>query len=397
MANPDEPSLPGSVDTLDRYPAPKAAPNWEKDPFPGVLDALKAHLQTAVLLESYTIPMYLFAYYSIKDPDANAKKILRISKEEMLHLGLAGNILRSIGGTPSLHQYAPEFPQELFYDKVKLNLKPATKETIETFVAVERPGKMPVDDDVYILLKDYKSIGEFYKEVKKGIRAVAKRKSDLFDPTTAGKQFKQGDGSWHAPEMKAITDVKSAICALELIIVQGEGSIEGDEIECTDLPTGEPHFTTFSNLLGSYNFKVTDVVENIDSKYYKDEKFYEALIACDAIYSYLLLSIEKLWQYDPGNEEARKEVIGKNVRGLMAHALGPLAKFLVKQPLSSNAKKFAAPPFRKYNFTSDKLALGQLEELMRQTVAKYANDPEKGDLEKIQKSVKDLVSLDKLK
>jgi hypothetical protein len=57
----------------------------------------------------------------------------------MLHLGLAGNILCAIGGTPKVYgnEYTPKFPVDIFYEeKVKLQLKPATKENIFTFVEV---------------------------------------------------------------------------------------------------------------------------------------------------------------------------------------------------------------------------------------------------------------------
>ena len=63
----------------------------------------------------------------------NSDPITGIAKDEMVHLGLAGNILCSIGGTPRLYGNTPEFPAELFYAKLKLNLKPASKETIGLF------------------------------------------------------------------------------------------------------------------------------------------------------------------------------------------------------------------------------------------------------------------------
>lgn len=55
---------------------PAHAPNWSG---PDGLEELKNHLQTAVILELHTIPLYLFAMYSIKDQadDSAAKGIRR--------------------------------------------------------------------------------------------------------------------------------------------------------------------------------------------------------------------------------------------------------------------------------------------------------------------------------
>jgi len=64
---------------------------------------------------------------------------IEIVKQEMLHLGLAGNVLRAIGGTPHLYGeiYTPQYPVNIFYEKkVKMELKPGTKANIATFVEV---------------------------------------------------------------------------------------------------------------------------------------------------------------------------------------------------------------------------------------------------------------------
>lgn len=58
----------------------------------------------------------------------------------MLHLTLAGNLLRSIGGKPRTYgfQYTPYYPQDIFYDTrdFKLNLLKANRENIGIFTQV---------------------------------------------------------------------------------------------------------------------------------------------------------------------------------------------------------------------------------------------------------------------
>jgi hypothetical protein len=60
--------------------------------------------------------------------------------QEMLHLGLAGNILTSIGGSPLLYgkDYTPTFPSTFYDTKLKIELRPATKENIHSFAEVSR-------------------------------------------------------------------------------------------------------------------------------------------------------------------------------------------------------------------------------------------------------------------
>lgn len=62
-------------------------------------------------------------------------------KQEMLHLGLAGNILRAIGAKPQIYgtEFTPRYPVGIFYEEaVKMELKPATRANIAMFAQVRR-------------------------------------------------------------------------------------------------------------------------------------------------------------------------------------------------------------------------------------------------------------------
>lgn len=109
-------------------------------------------------------------------------------------MGLAGNILCSIGGSPKVygHGLTPSYPCRLFYENIALALKPATKDTIGTFVSVslfscyfmncedietiprERQIEKPeqpvwaLREDRHIL-SDYHSIGTFYRDLINGM------------------------------------------------------------------------------------------------------------------------------------------------------------------------------------------------------------------------------------
>ena len=63
------------------------------------LDHLKHALQNAIELEHSTLPLYMFAMYSIKIQNYTAYNLIRsIVMEEMIHMALAANMLSALGG-----------------------------------------------------------------------------------------------------------------------------------------------------------------------------------------------------------------------------------------------------------------------------------------------------------
>ncbi|KAG8990269.1 hypothetical protein FRB90_001838, partial [Tulasnella sp. 427] len=233
------------------WKAPQKPPNWEELEWDAALEAMKHHLQTAVILELYTIPLYLYAAYSIKNNDQAMSSIIGVVVQEMLHLALAGNTLCSIGGTPRVYgdQYTPKYPREIFYEKVVMNLLPATKDTLAIFVEVEEP--YPTESVMKVsepgILPEYDSIGQFYQNITHGLttldsRAQAEGKT-LWQKATFPKQFQTADGSWSGPEMQAITNLQVAKQSLDLIILQGEGATGEPN------PSGSPsHYQIFKQL-----------------------------------------------------------------------------------------------------------------------------------------------------
>src|SRR5262245_58400143 len=82
------------------------------------LDWLRESLQAAVELEFATLPPYLCGLWSIKDPDRDRtvyNLILSVIIEEMLHMGLACNMLKAIGRTPQINNadFVPKYPGPL--------------------------------------------------------------------------------------------------------------------------------------------------------------------------------------------------------------------------------------------------------------------------------------------
>ena len=80
----------------------KAPQNW-------TVEDLHTHLQQAIDLEFWTIPLYLSALYSIQDLDkldrddypVSAKLLAAVAIQEMLHLELVCNLANALGQQPT--------------------------------------------------------------------------------------------------------------------------------------------------------------------------------------------------------------------------------------------------------------------------------------------------------
>ena len=199
------------------------------------LTTLRDQLQAAIELEHATIPMYLFALYSIK-PNKNqdvADILEGIVTEEMIHLSLAANVLNAIGGEPKLAQpeftprYGPDcrMPRGLMTN-CPLTLAPCSLDQIQNvFMEIEEPeyeqvpAKPPFAGRL-VRIDDPDAIGAFYRRIKRDI--------DSFQPAntlfsgSSDRQVTAWDGRGHG--ISKVTDRQSAVSAIEEIIHQGEGT-----------------------------------------------------------------------------------------------------------------------------------------------------------------------------
>lgn len=189
---------------------------------PNDLQVVRAALQQAVELEHSTIPPYLYALYSL-DPAKNAaiaEIIQSVVMEEMLHMTLSCNVLNALGGTPVIDKpsFIPSYPGPLpggVESELSVKLAPFSTDQLETFLVIEQPEDPLVFKAA--AATDVLTIGEFYAAIATGIKA-------------------QGDGAFvkpaphHqvGPEMMddsvVVTDVDSALRAIDVIVEQGEGT-----------------------------------------------------------------------------------------------------------------------------------------------------------------------------
>ncbi|WP_350275473.1 ferritin-like protein [Kribbella sp. HUAS MG21] len=193
------------------------------------IDSLHRHLQWAIELEHATLPPYLCALYSLdpaRNPDA-VEVVSSVFVEEMIHLSLAANLLNAVGGEPRLDvpEMLPGYPRQLPHGSVELSLLPFGTDALEMFLRLEKPEApgAPSQSD------DYETIGQFYDAIEDGLRYLCETLGE--DKVFSGDPRRQVTaGPFHhtAGTLQPVTDLASALSALEEIVEQGEGTARGE-------------------------------------------------------------------------------------------------------------------------------------------------------------------------
>jgi hypothetical protein len=194
----------------------------------GSVEGVQRALQTAIKLEHSTIPPYLYALYSLR-PDAltvernlEVYKLLRsVVLEEMLHMTSACNILNAIGGSPLIDDpgFILSYPDHLpgsVEGELVVGLRKFSLEIVRnTFMTIEEPeDPIPIPDKA---LAKTLTIGAFYREIK---LQLVKLGNVIF----TGDPRKQVLHPLMPNALNKVTDVASALQAIDLIVEQGEGT-----------------------------------------------------------------------------------------------------------------------------------------------------------------------------
>lgn len=185
---------------------------------------LKDALQQAVMLELSTLPPYLCALWSIEDQESDvAQAIRRVVFDEMSHLGLAGNLLTTIGGMPRLAdaQTAPKYPGPLpggVRPDLTVFLSGLTKDSLDLFSRIEEP-----DDPVTVESSGHTSIGAFYSAIGEAFR----QHPQLITGTRQIRRLMSHHGEGN--DVLEITWLAGVEKAIGIIKEQGEGTAASPE------------------------------------------------------------------------------------------------------------------------------------------------------------------------
>jgi hypothetical protein len=200
------------------------------------LEELRNHLQYAVGIELATIPVYLYALYSIEEGTntAVAEVIQSVALEEMLHMTLAANVLNAIGGVPSPDPVTgaeaghpiPVYPAAVpFIDQIPpIHLRRFSPEAVDTFLRIEQPAEPGAPAGPAAGGEQYASIGEFYAAIEEGLRTLGTE--EVFAEGRRSRPGCQVPPRYYyggAGRLIEVTDLASALDALDQIVREGEG------------------------------------------------------------------------------------------------------------------------------------------------------------------------------
>lgn len=210
-------------------------------------------LAEAAQLEHMIMCQYLYAEFSLKqgtDEGLSDEQLATVNRwrvvlheiavQEMLHLALVANLMCAIGaappfGRPNFPQYSGHFPSG-----VQLDLLPFGEAALKHFLYLERPEGMelldaegfvpmapprvPVEPDEALPRgQEFNTVGFLYRGIAEGFRHLVAKHGE--DGVFIGSPTAQATPEllrW--PQLVAVTDLKTAVAAVETIIEQGEGA-----------------------------------------------------------------------------------------------------------------------------------------------------------------------------
>ncbi|GAA1563350.1 ferritin-like protein [Actinomadura kijaniata] len=325
-------------------------------------DDLRNHLIQAAAVETQTIPMYLYAMYSIGGqghsrwaPGIGAQRLIRsIVIEEMLHLCLVRNILVALGFGDQVRFYdedfLPDYPEYMLHRHPPLLLRLSRCDRAlvrKIFMEFERPHPAPGEGTPP--KGQYATIGRFYKAICEGLEKLDKQHGQSLWANnrpelqyTAAYWNKDGGG-----EPMPVKDLKTAEQALKMIVDQGEGadpsrpSVPIDPLHPTPGLDELPHYTKFQRIAEGIEpiGPTWKVPTDPKSFQYLDDKAADGINSLfNAAYCYVLHLIDVLYQTPatdvvPGRHSTRygyERQFVSAMQGLLAN----IAEIMVATPVA---------------------------------------------------------------
>ena len=210
---------------------------------------LQSMLQRAIELELSTLPVYLSGLWSITDQSSQAYSLINsVVLDEMLHLGLACNMMNSIGGTPSIlggFETAISYPGGLpgkVRPDLTVYLAGLSREYIyNVYMQIEYPEGGPIA----LTAGGPPTIGAFYDQLLETFNTL--------NPTITGAKQVTTKFDSTGEELFAINSMNDVVSAITEIKDQGEGTTQSpDSPTFTTAPSELAHYYKFAEI---YNGK----------------------------------------------------------------------------------------------------------------------------------------------
>jgi hypothetical protein len=319
-------------------------------------------LAEAAELEHSLMCQYLFAAYSMKRTGLTDEQqlktfewertVLLVARQEMEHLGLVINLTTAVGGAPTLSHPAFPYPTSLFGHQMAL--EPFSAATLEKFVCFERPEDVqPVDAFCMvppISTQPYATVGELYERIRTMIITLAAETGDLFvgppDAQVTGGQLgtdfpRIGSlGAGYDVFMRPVTDLPSALGAIDLVIEQGEGAtVEHHEI------SHYRRFLTILHAVESDPFPAAErVLANPTPAAVTNPAARAVMELFDEAYGILLAILARLFSHTDETDDEVAILRSVAFMPLMTMAIRPLAETLTTMPAHQDDDGWRAGP-----------------------------------------------------
>ncbi|MFI1918573.1 ferritin-like protein [Nocardia sp. NPDC020380] len=300
-------------------------------------------------------------------------ELTAIAIQEMLHLALVCNVMVAIGAAPTFGR--PNFPQRSNYfpPEVQLDLLPFGDAALEHFLFLERPegvdrsdapGFEPhteprelVDpDELMPRGQDFGTIGHLYRGIEAGLHTLAADYGEaaLFVGSPRAQITPE---LLHWPQLVTVTDLQSAIAALQEIIEQGEGAREDHTDghygrflrlaeEYRALRQEDPDFEPAHPTVPAFTRQPYDNAE--PCAIITDPRTRQIAELFNVGYGLVLLTLLRLFTHTDETDDQLKTLAGVAI-GLMGKAVGPLGRLLSTLPVGPEYPgRTAGPAFEMY-------------------------------------------------
>ncbi len=206
------------------------------------IQELQEHLQAAVALELSTIPVYLYAAWSIRRDAGDCKDALMgVALDEMCHMTIVANCLIATGRWPDIKAATPQYPTYLpdGEDEFVVGLLPFSRLCLEQGKKIESPDGKDLSErtralvaagkplprahpkEILAMGTAYPTIGDFYRHIKDLIVAlVGALGQDVVFPYRNDTSRQVTYSMWDV----LVTDGKRALELLDDVIEEGEGA-----------------------------------------------------------------------------------------------------------------------------------------------------------------------------
>jgi hypothetical protein len=436
-----------TADTNEEMYTPTPIRALEPDKPIDTVQNLADHLYVAGQVELSTIPLYLYAAYSIKTkgysqwapPQGALRTLIGVVIEEMLHLTLVRNLMIAIGHGNEMifykKEFIPRYPSLMLNREcpLELHLKGLSFKHVDTFIELESPDNVTLTAEraeSSTQVGQYTSLGAFYRKIERGFESLD---GQIAWTREGSEDFKKQylRGFWNqfgAGKPIRVYNLKSAKDALKIIIEQGEGSA-ADHHKTPDRPDkpqpGYEEYTHYEKFVRirkgiegigagnaeiGYDFGIDSpcatwpVVDNPHVEDYHDcPSIYSLMNLSNAAYCYLLCVLDGLFQKPttdvrrvtvPGTEREEfysyRYGLERNCIAAMQGILYPVAELLTRTPIKDDWPVNAGPPFQYYEFHSGKSKKEQLAELCEEAMRYF---PELGGTDSVRRQISLLVSV----